>query len=110
MFLKVQLSWAEDEAEALKGAMEQWAPNIFASSVLTDLRRPEQFQELAKTVQPRDLEGLVRVSSSLQRHVDWLAEDVRLGFSHLYLHNVNRGQDAFIRAFAEKVLPALRAV
>jgi coenzyme F420-dependent glucose-6-phosphate dehydrogenase len=109
MFLKVQLSWAREEAAALQGAMEQWAPNIFASSVLTDLRRPEQFAELAKTVQPKDLEGAVRVSSSLQRHVDWLAEDVRLGFSHLYLHNVNRGQDAFIQAFAEKVLPALRS-
>jgi hypothetical protein len=42
--------------------------------------------------------------------VDWLAEDVRLGFSHLYLHNVNRGQDAYIQAFAEKVLPALRGL
>lgn len=108
MFLKVQLSWAEREEAAMQGALEQWATNIFASSVLTDLRRPEQFAEMAKTVQPKDIDGIVRVSSSLQRHVDWLAEDVRLGFSRLYLHNVNRGQDAFIRAFAEKVLPALR--
>ncbi|WP_426732298.1 TIGR03885 family FMN-dependent LLM class oxidoreductase [Myxococcus faecalis] len=108
MFLKVQLSWAEDEQAARQGAMEQWATNIFASSVLTDLRSPAQFQELARTVQPKDLEGHVRVSSSFQRHVDWLAEDVKLGFSHLYLHNVNRGQERFIDAFAEHVLPALR--
>ncbi|WP_426747098.1 TIGR03885 family FMN-dependent LLM class oxidoreductase [Myxococcus faecalis] len=108
MFLKVQLSWAEDEQAALQGAMVQWATNIFASSVLTDLRSPAQFQELARTVQPKDLEGHVRVSSSFQRHVDWLAEDVKLGFSHLYLHNVNRGQERFIDAFAEHVLPALR--
>ncbi|MCP3140722.1 TIGR03885 family FMN-dependent LLM class oxidoreductase [Pyxidicoccus xibeiensis] len=110
MFLKVQLSWAPEEAVALQGAMEQWGTNIFASSVLTDLRRPAQFEEMARTVQPKDLEGHVRVSSSLQRHVDWLAEDVRLGFSRLYLHNVNRGQDAFIEAFAQHVLPALRSV
>ncbi|NTX07823.1 TIGR03885 family FMN-dependent LLM class oxidoreductase [Myxococcus sp. CA040A] len=108
MFLKVQLSWAEDEQAALQGAMEQWAPNIFASSVLTDLRRPSQFEELARTVQPRDLEGHVRVASSLQRHVDWLSQDVALGFSHLYLHNVNRWQEPFIDAFAARVLPALR--
>ncbi len=108
MFLKVQLSWAEDEKVATQGALEQWGANIFASSVLTDLRKPAQFAEMAKTVQAKDLEGSVRVSSSLQRHVDWLAEDVKLGFSRLYLHNVNRGQDAYIQAFGEKVLPALR--
>ncbi|NTX16055.1 TIGR03885 family FMN-dependent LLM class oxidoreductase [Myxococcus sp. CA056] len=108
MFLKVQLSWAEDEQAALQGAMEQWAPNIFASSVLSDLRRPSQFEGLARTVQPRDLEGHVRVASSLQRHVDWLSQDVALGFSHLYLHNVNRWQEPFIDAFAARVLPALR--
>ncbi|WP_225410426.1 TIGR03885 family FMN-dependent LLM class oxidoreductase [Stigmatella hybrida] len=108
MFLKVQLSYAPAEARAREGALRQWAANIFPSSVLSDLRRPSQFEEAASTVQPHDLEASVRISSSLQQHLDWLGEDVRLGFDRLYLHNVNREQAPFIEAFGEKVLPALQ--
>ncbi|RYZ41391.1 MAG: TIGR03885 family FMN-dependent LLM class oxidoreductase [Myxococcaceae bacterium] len=107
MYLKVQLSYAADEERARAGAHAQWASNIFANSVLTDLRTPAQFQEAASVVQPHDLDGPLRVSNSLQQHVDWLGEDLRLGFERLYLHNVNREQDAFIEAFGAQVIPAL---
>ena len=107
LFLKVQLSYAKDDELAREGAYNQWASNIFANSVLTDLRTPAQFQEAANVVQPHDLDGPLRVSSSLQQHMDWLGEDLRLGFDRLYLHNVNREQDGFIEAFGEKVIPAL---
>ncbi|RKH41723.1 TIGR03885 family FMN-dependent LLM class oxidoreductase [Corallococcus sicarius] len=107
MYLKVQLSYDADEDRARKGAHDQWASNIFSNAVLTDLRTPAQFQQAASVVQPHDLDGPLRVSSSLQQHVDWLGEDLRLGFERLYLHNVNREQDAFIEAFGAKVIPAL---
>ncbi|SEU34609.1 TIGR03885 family FMN-dependent LLM class oxidoreductase [Stigmatella erecta] len=107
MFLKVQLSYAPDEARARQGALRQWGANIFPSAVLSDLRSPAHFEELAHTVQPQDLEGAVRISSSLQQHLDWLGEDACLGFDRLYLHNVNREQAPFIEAFGAKVVPAL---
>jgi coenzyme F420-dependent glucose-6-phosphate dehydrogenase len=107
MFLKVQLSYAPDEARAHEGALRQWGANIFPSAVLSDLRSPAHFEQLTQTVQPHDVQASVRISSSLQQHLDWLGEDVRLGFDRLYLHNVNREQAAFIDAFGDKVLPAL---
>jgi coenzyme F420-dependent glucose-6-phosphate dehydrogenase len=108
MFLKVQLSWAPDEKSAREGAHQQWAANVFPSPVLSDLRAPHQFAAAAEHVQLQDMDGAVRISSSLQQHVDWLGEDLRLGFERLYLHNVNREQERFIDAFGDKVLPALR--
>jgi probable non-F420 flavinoid oxidoreductase len=110
MFLKVQLSWAASEAQAQQGAHEQWASNILPSSVLTELRTPAQFDAVARVVQPGDLEGAVRISSDLGQQLAWLARDVELGFSRIYLHNVNRGQEAFIDAFGAKVLPELRGL
>jgi coenzyme F420-dependent glucose-6-phosphate dehydrogenase len=50
----------------------------------------------------------IRVSSSLDQHIEWLAADAELGFERLFLHNVHRDQERFISSFAEKVLPALR--
>jgi coenzyme F420-dependent glucose-6-phosphate dehydrogenase len=53
---------------------------------------------------------VVRVSCDPQRHIDWLQQDIELGFSGIYLHNVNRNQREFIDAFGEQVLPALRGI
>ena len=44
IYLKVQLSFARSEEEALQGAWDQWRTNIFHSTVLGDLwqgREPE---------------------------------------------------------------------
>jgi hypothetical protein len=39
-------------------------------------------------------------------YIEWLQQYIELGFSGLYLHNVNREQQRFIEVFGEKVLPA----
>lgn len=109
LFLKVQLSWAPNEAAALEGARQQWASNVLPSAVLSDLRSPAQFASLGDFVSESELRRHVRISADLERHVAWLRADLELGFSRLYLHNVNRGQSAFIDAFGEHVLPALTA-
>ncbi len=107
MFLQVQLSYAEDEETAWEGAIDQWGANTLGSPVLATLTMPEQFEEIGTLVRRQDIEGDIRVSSDLERHIAWLQDDVELGFDHLYLHNVNRGQERFLAAFGEQVLPAL---
>lgn len=107
VFLKVQLSYAESEEEALKGAHDQWRTNIFHSTVLGDLWQVEQFDELGKFVQPEELHESVRISSSLEQHIEWIKSDMSLGFERIILHNVNREQERFIKTFGEKVLPVL---
>jgi coenzyme F420-dependent glucose-6-phosphate dehydrogenase len=107
MFLQVQLSWAADEDEALDEAFDQWRTNIFESPVLASLRTPEAFDAAAQFMRPDDLEDHIRMSSEPERHVEWLTQDLDLGFDRLYLHNVGRDQGGFIEAFGERVLPAL---
>ncbi len=51
----------------------------------------------------------VRISGDTQRHIEWLRQDIELGFDHIYLHNVNRDQKRFIEDFGQRVLPALKA-
>ncbi|HEY9742872.1 MAG TPA: TIGR03885 family FMN-dependent LLM class oxidoreductase [Coleofasciculaceae cyanobacterium] len=107
MYLKVQLSYAQDEEKARAGAYDQWRTNIFNSSVLADLRHPKQFDLAAEFVKPEDMDEYVRISAKPEQHVEWLQKDIELGFSEIYLHNVNREQQAFIETFGERVLPAL---
>jgi len=107
MFLKVQLSYALTDEEAAQGAWEQWRTNIFDSVLLSDLRSPEQFDVAARFVTPENMHGHVRISRDTARHIEWLRQDLELGFDHIYLHNVNRGQKRFIEDFGDRVLPAL---
>jgi coenzyme F420-dependent glucose-6-phosphate dehydrogenase len=108
MYLKVQISYARQEEAARMGAYEQWRTNVFPNHVLTDLRSPAQFDAMATFVRPDDLDEYVRISSDLKRHLEWLRADLELGFDELYLHNVNREQDAFIEDLGA-VLPQLTA-
>lgn len=108
MYLQVKLSWAADETVARHEAHAQWRTNVLEGEVSQELRSPRQFEDAARHVGVDDVCRAVRVSSDLQRHAAWLAEDLKLGFERLYLHNVNRRQAAFVDAFGATVLPALR--
>jgi coenzyme F420-dependent glucose-6-phosphate dehydrogenase len=108
IFLKVQLSYAATEEEALHGAWEQWRTNIFHSTVLGDLWQVQQFDELGKFVQPEELKQMVRISSDIKQHIEWIRQDMQLGFERIILHNVNKQQEEFIKVFGEKVLPEVK--
>lgn len=108
VYLKTQLSYAATDEAALQEAHEQWKTNIFHSSVLGDLWDVSQFDMLGKYVQPHELNEMVRISANIQQHIDWIKKDMELGFDRIILHNVNRGQELFIKVFGEKVLPNLK--
>ncbi|MBD1849984.1 TIGR03885 family FMN-dependent LLM class oxidoreductase [Leptolyngbya sp. FACHB-711] len=110
MLLKVQLSYARDEQTARNQAHDQWRNNIFDSKVLTELKTPDQFDAMGELVQPDELDPFVRISADLQQQIDWLQQDVELGFDELLLHNVNLQQEEFIEDFGRVVIPALTQV
>lgn len=105
MYLKVQLSYAHQEEEALQGAHDQWRANIFQGTILGDMLTTAHFDAAAEFVKPEDLKDMVRISSSLQQHIEWIKQDVSLGFEKIILHNVNRDQETFIQDFGQYVLP-----
>lgn len=108
MYLQIKLSYSENEEEARNGAFDQWRTNVLSSNIAAELTMPAHVSEATQYVRPEDLDSSIRISSDLQRHVDCLQQDIELGFDHLYLHNVNRGQKKFIDAFGKWVLPDLR--
>jgi coenzyme F420-dependent glucose-6-phosphate dehydrogenase len=105
--LKVQLSYARTDKVALDGAYDQWRTNIFQGSVLGELPSTAHFDAASEFVKPEDLRRMVRISADTDQHVDWLKEDMGLGFERIILHNVNREQEQFVRDFGDHVLPVL---
>jgi len=107
MLLQAQTCYAPDEAEARRAAHDQWRTNVLDSKTLTELEMPEDFDREAAGLTPEDLEGRIRMSSDIGRHIAWLEEDVAFGFEEIYVHQVGRDQAGFLRAFGERVLPAI---
>jgi coenzyme F420-dependent glucose-6-phosphate dehydrogenase len=107
VYLQIHLSWAGSDEEARRFAYDQWRTNIFPPPIQTRLQTPAEFDALGDFVRPEDLEPHVRISADLSRHIDWLHEDLAMGFDALYLHNVGQNQEAFIEAFGQRVLPEL---
>jgi coenzyme F420-dependent glucose-6-phosphate dehydrogenase len=110
MHLKVDLSWAPTEAEALHQAHEHWRFNLLGADVNWELRTPAAFEQAARFVRPDDMHEAVLISADLSQHAGWLAECASLGFESLNLHNVGTNQRAFLDAFGQHVLPALRRI
>jgi coenzyme F420-dependent glucose-6-phosphate dehydrogenase len=92
-----------------QAALDQWGTNVFDSTLLADLRMPDAFEAAAQHTDADDLEGQIVMSADLGEHTDRLQEFAALGFDEIYLHNVHRDQETFIRDFGEKVLPALES-
>jgi coenzyme F420-dependent glucose-6-phosphate dehydrogenase len=104
IYVQAQISYASSDEEALHNAHQEWRTAIFKSPVLAALRMPYQFDAAAEYIRPNDVEGHIRTSADLKKHLDWIQEDFDLGVTGVFLHNVGRNQHQFIDTFGEYVL------
>ncbi|MGY1616382.1 TIGR03885 family FMN-dependent LLM class oxidoreductase [Geodermatophilus sp. SYSU D00691] len=105
--LQVHLSYDPDEQRALSIAFDQWRSGAIGPPLAWDLDSPESFEQATQHVRPEHIAEVVRVSSDLGQHAEWIAEYQELGFDAIYLHHVGIEQRGFLDAFGEHVLPQL---
>lgn len=106
--IRLHVSWAETPAAALEQALREWPVGAMRFS-RADIRNPEDFEAMARLVRPEDFQNRVLISADIDEHRAYLQRYVDMGFDEIYLHNVGRNQEAFLRAYGEHVLPRLRA-
>lgn len=106
--LQLHLSWAPTMQEAEAIAHDQWRSNVFGDPIAADTLTVEAFDVMSEFVQVEDVHGVVRIADDLGRHREWIEEYLDLGFDDVYLHHVGQTQGAFLDAFGESVLPAVK--
>jgi probable non-F420 flavinoid oxidoreductase len=107
MFLQAAVAFAPTDEEAAAAAYDQWRHCALPRAQLADLPSPAAFDRASADIDSARVLSRVRVSSDINRHLEWLHEDCDLGFDRIYLHNVARDhQERFIDAWAERVIPA----
>jgi coenzyme F420-dependent glucose-6-phosphate dehydrogenase len=105
--IQLHVSWAESQEEAEEQAVREW-PNGGMLFPKADIRNPEDFAAMAKQVSVENFVNRVLMSSDLDEHLEHVQHYVDLGFDEVYVHNVGRNQEEFIRAYGERVIPKLR--
>ena len=104
--IQLHVSWAEDQEEAEQQAVREW-PNGGMPFPKADIRNPEDFAAMAKQVSVENFVNRVLMSADLDEHLEHIQHYVDLGFDEVYVHNVGRNQEEFIRAYGERVIPKL---
>ncbi len=104
--LRLHLSWAESEAQAMTNALTEW-PQAGMRFAKSDIRSPYDLEQIAKLVRPDDFDERMLISSDPDAHRANIQRYLDLGFTRIYLHNVGRNQDEFLAVFGRDVLPGL---
>lgn len=105
--MQIHVSWAPTEEQAMENAVREW-PNGGMNFPKQDIRSPDDFAAMAKLVRPENFKGRVFISPDLDAHQAEIQRYVNFGFTEIYIHNVGRNQEEFIRAYGEKVIPGLK--
>ena len=105
--IQLHVSWAETLEEATENAVREW-PNGGMAFPKADIRNPEDFAAMSSLVRPEHFRDRVLISPDLEEHRARLQHYTDLGFDEIYVHNVGRNQEEFIRAYGTHVIPALR--
>jgi coenzyme F420-dependent glucose-6-phosphate dehydrogenase len=106
--LKLDVSWARSQQEAIQQAHSQWRFNKIGGDVNWEIRTPEQFDAAAQHIRLDDMPGLMLVTSDLSQVADAVAACAAFGVQSVDLHNVGENQREFIEACREHLIPVLR--
>ena len=102
---QVHVCWAESEEEAKRTAFEVW-PNAAIKGELTqELPNPEHFEQAAQMVTPDDVAEAVPCGPNPEPIVEMIRQYAEAGYEHVYVHQIGRDQEGFLR-FAERELLA----
>jgi coenzyme F420-dependent glucose-6-phosphate dehydrogenase len=105
--LQIHVSWAPSREEAEANAVNEW-PNGGMPFPKQDIRNPEDFAAIARTVTAASFVNRVLISPDAEEHVTHIQGFVDTGFDEIHVHNVGRNQAEYIRFYGQQVLPQLK--
>jgi G6PDH family F420-dependent oxidoreductase len=105
---QVTVCYAADEAQARATAHEWWPTAGIPGELGQELRLSAYFEQAAQHVTPEEVAARIVCGPDRDRHVEAIAEFVRAGFDHVYVHQVGPRQDEFFAFYEREIIPSLR--
>ena len=103
IWLQVPIALAASDEEGARIAWTQWRQAALTPTQLADLDHPRAFEAATRTLAADAVLRAVRASADVDRQIEWLREDAAMGFTRIYLHNVNPKHQRFFEVFAGRI-------
>ncbi len=100
---QLTVSWAKSEKQAVKRALEVWPTAGIPGQLGQELALPAFFEQAAELVTDEQITQQVICGPDAGPIREKIAEYEKVGYTHVYLHDVGRDQQGFI-SFCEREL------
>lgn len=105
--IEVKVSYHPD-LETARERTRFWAPLALSAEEKMGIHDPREMQRRAAALPIGRAASRFIVSDDPDEHVERIAEYVDMGFRHLVFHDPGADQQAFLRRYADDILPRLR--
>lgn len=105
----LKVAFAPTEEEGVDHAHRLWANSGLPGELAQVLPSPQHFEQASQLVTKEMTADAVVCGPDLERHVDVFAPYVDAGYDEVYVANMGPHYEEMIKAYGEKVLPALRS-
>lgn len=97
----------DDEAAARRTAHRVWPNGALTGTVLAELPRPAEFEQLADLVTEDQVAANVICGTDVDRHLEAIAAFAAAGFDRVYVHQIGGDQTRFFRFYRDEIVPRL---
>jgi G6PDH family F420-dependent oxidoreductase len=104
---QVTVCWAQSEDEAAQTVRDVWPTAALGGDLSYELPLPRHFEQATENVEPGDFEGKLPLGPDPAKYLEQIGELVKVGYTHVYLHQIGRDQDGFFRFWQERLEPEL---
>ena len=105
----VKVAFAPTEDEGVDHAHRLWSNSGLPGELAQVLPAPQHFEQASSLVTKEMTADAVVAGPDLERHVDVFAPYADAGYDEVYVANMGPHYEQMIKAYGEKVLPALRS-
>ena len=104
---QLHVSVADSEEEGLRRALELWPNAAMGGPLGQELATTSHYEAVAELVREDDLAESVVSGADPGKHLEAIREYEQAGFTHVFVHQIGQDQDAFLRLYADEILPNL---
>jgi len=108
VYAECMVCWASSEKKALETLHRYQRWTLLGWSVLSELPRPQSFEEASETVKPESFAGEVSCGPDPEPYLKAIDEFVEAGFDHIVLTQAGPDQSGFFKFFEKELGAAIR--
>jgi G6PDH family F420-dependent oxidoreductase len=97
--------WHESEAAARREVHRLWPNMGLPGELAQELRTPKVFEQAAALVDEETAVGSTPVGPDPEVHADSLRTYLNAGYDQVFVHQIGKDQEGFLRFYRDEVLP-----